>query len=243
MRTFGTEKNYAVWDDQITEILLIDRTTGNRFPINPDKVMPRYMKAVMEQDTRTKEGGEVFTPYDIVKKMNNTVQKGDWKALEIFIKKRVLEITCGEAPFLTTRYDPVTGEEIPIKNRVGLLDRKLHSIPGEEYNVYEDGYVECATEALKAVYGYEMQYDSLFLARRNILMTTIEHFVDRFGREPDYEQVSKWATIVSYNLICMDGLSMCLPKTDIPAMVMDWETGEMETFGEPVKKKGKKRKR
>ena len=72
MRTFGTEKNYAVWDDQITEILLIDRTTGNRFPINPDKVMPRYMKAAMEQDTRTKEGGEVFTPYDIVKKMNNT---------------------------------------------------------------------------------------------------------------------------------------------------------------------------
>ena len=110
--------------------------------------------------------------------MNYTVQKGDWKALEIFIKKRVLEITCGEAPFLTTRYDPVTGEE---------------------YNVYEEGYVECATEALKAGYGYEMQYDSLFLARRNILMTTIEHFVDRFGREPDYEQVSKWATIVSYN--------------------------------------------
>ena len=62
MRTFGTEKNYAVWDDQITEILLIDRTTGNRFPINPDKVMPRCMKAAMEQDTRTKEGGEVFTP-------------------------------------------------------------------------------------------------------------------------------------------------------------------------------------
>lgn len=31
-------------------------------------------------------------------------------------------------------------------------------------------------------------------------MTTIEHFVDRFGREPDYEQVSKWATIVSYNI-------------------------------------------
>ncbi len=55
-------------------------------------------------------------------------------------------------------------------------------------------------KALKAVYGYEMQYDSLFLARRNILMTTIEHFVDRFGREPDYEQVSKWATIVSYNI-------------------------------------------
>ena len=201
------------------------------------------MKAAMEQKARTKGRGEVFTPYDIVKKMNDTVQEGDWEALKIFIKKRVLEVTCGEAPFLTTRYYPDTGVEIPIKNRVGLLDRKLHSIPGEEYYVYEEGYVECATEALKAVYGYELQYDSLFLARRNVLMTTIEHFVDRFGKEPDYEQVSKWATIISYNLIRMDGLTLCVPKTDIPAMVMDWETGEMETFGEPVKKKGKKRKR
>ena len=41
MRTFGTEKNYAVWDDQVTEILLQERTTGTEFPINPNEVMPR----------------------------------------------------------------------------------------------------------------------------------------------------------------------------------------------------------
>lgn len=243
MRTFGTEKNYAVWNNQITEILMQERTTATRFPINPDEIMPRYLKAVKVQKSRTDDSAEVFTPYSIIKRMNDSVHKDFQGTREEFIKRRELEITCGEAPFLTTRYDPVTGEEIPIKNRVGLLDRKLHSIPGEEYNVYEDGYVECATEALKAVYGYEMQYDSLFLARRNILMTTIEHFVDRFGREPDYEQVSKWATIISYNLIRMDGLTLCVPKTDTPAMAMDWETGEMERFGEPVKKKGGKRKR
>ena len=43
MRTFGTEKNYAVWNNQVTETLLQERTTGTRFPINPEEVMPRYL--------------------------------------------------------------------------------------------------------------------------------------------------------------------------------------------------------
>jgi hypothetical protein len=28
----------------------------------------------------------------------------------------------------------------------------------------------------------------------------------------------------------MDGLSMCVPDTDIPAKVMNWETGKVELF-------------
>ena len=218
MRTFGTEKNYAVWNKQITEILMQERTTATRFPINPDEVMPRYLKAAKVQKSRTDDSAEVFTPYSIIKRMNDSVHKDFQGTREEFIKRRELEITCGEAPFLTTRYDAASGEEIPIENRTGLLDRKLHCIPGIEDDVDEEGYAEAATEALKAVYGYEMQY-------------------------AEYEQVVKWATIISYNLICMDGLTMCLPKTNIPAKVMDWETGEMDTFGEPVQKKGKKRKR
>lgn len=232
MRTFGTEKNYAVWNNQITEILMQERTTATRFPINPDEVLPRYLKAAMEKKSRTDDSAEVFTPYEIIKRMNDIAHKEFQGTREEFIKRRELEITCGEAPYLTTRYDAVTGKEIPIKNRTGILDRKLHCIPGIENGVDEEKYAEAATEALKAVYGYEMQYDSLFLARRNLLMTTIEHYVDRFGTEPEYEQVVRWATIISYNLICMDGLTMCLPKTNIPTKVMDWEIGKFERFGE-----------
>ena len=228
MRTFGSEKNYAVWNNQITETLLQERTTAARFPINPDEVIPRYLKVAMEQKSRTKGKAEVFTPYDIVKKMNDSVQEGFQGSREKYIKQRVLEVTCGEAPFLTTRYDAATGEEISIENRIGLLDRKLRCIPDVLDN---EGYVECANEALKAVYGYEWQYDSLFLARRNLMMTTIENYVDRFGAEPGYEQVLKWATIISYNIFRMDGVSMCFPETNIPAMTMNWETGKMESFG------------
>lgn len=227
MRTFGTEKNYAVWDDRITATLMQERTTSTRFPINPDKVMPRYLKNAEEQKSRTEKKAEVFTPVCIVEKMNNQMDEGFTGTIEDYIKRTVLEVTCGEAPFITTRYDAATGESIAISKRTGLLDRKLHCIPGI---VCKAGYVECATEALKSVYGYEWQFDSLFLARRNVLMNAIEHYVDRFGTEPDYKDVQEWATIISYNLIRMDGVSLCLPETTIPAKTMNWETGKFERF-------------
>ena len=77
MSTFGSEKNYAVWNDQSTETLLQERTTGTSFPINPDEVKPRYMKAAEDQKSRTASKAEVFTPYEIVKNMNDKVQ-GDF---------------------------------------------------------------------------------------------------------------------------------------------------------------------
>lgn len=227
MRTFGTEKNYAVWNNQVTETLLQERTTGTRFPINPDEVMPRYLKAKEEQKSRTGQSAEVFTPYELVKKMNDQTQKDFDGSVGDYIKRTVLEVTCGEAPFLTTRYHAATGVEIPVEKRTGLLDRKLRCIPTD---FGEEGYVGCATESLKVSYGYELQYDSLFLARRNMLMTTIEHYEKVWGTTPDYETVLKWATIISYNIFRMEGVSMCVPDTDIPAMVMNWTTGEQERF-------------
>lgn len=226
MRTFGTEKNYAVWDDKVTETLLWERTTGTQFPINPDEVMPRYLKEQEEQKSRTDNKAEVFTPYEIIEKMNDMVEE-DCAEIILYIKKKVLEITCGEAPYLTTRYDAVSGENIPVEKRVGLLDRKLSSIPKE---IGKELYIRCADEALKASYGYEWQFDSLFLARRNLLMTTIEHYESVWGTEPDYETVLNWATIISYNIFRMDGVSMCLPYTKTPALVMNWEEGKIERF-------------
>ena len=146
MKIFGKEENYAVWDDSITETLLWERTTGTKFPINPDEVMPRYLKAQEEQKSRTDNKAEVFTPYEIIEKMNDSLES-DCEQIILYIKKRVLEITCGEAPYLTTRYDAVSGEEIPVEKRVGLLDRKLSAIPKE---VGKELYIRCADEALKA---------------------------------------------------------------------------------------------
>ena len=43
-----------------------------------------------------------------------------WKS---YVAEQRMEITCGEAPYLTSRYDTTTGAYIELKNRIGLLDK------------------------------------------------------------------------------------------------------------------------
>ena len=211
-------------DQNIKEILLEEHTTGGKLNVNVDEVVPRYSKSVDVQTTRTKEKAEVFTPVEIIKTMNNSFDKDFNGSDEDYIKRRVLEVTCGEGPFLTTRYHTIDGNSIDVKKRVGLLDRKLQRIKTDD----EKEWCRLAELALKSTYGYEWQEDSLFLARRNVLLTVVESFEDKFGKEPT--EVEKWAEIVSYNLFRMDGVTMCLPKTEIPAKIMNWDTGNMERF-------------
>lgn len=217
----STKKNPIIRD-----ILLQERTSGTRFGINPDKVVPRHMKSATIRKERTKTKAEVFTPIEIVKKMNDYFEM-DFTGSDIdYIKRRVLEVTCGEAPYLTTRYDSCTGRTIPIEERVGHLDRKLQ-------HIHTDDEMEWSIQAefaLKSTYGYEWQEDSLYIARMNVLLSVVESFVNKFGESP--KDIARWAEIVSYNLFRMDGVSLCLPETDTPALVMNWEIGKMEKFGE-----------
>lgn len=206
----STKKNPIIRD-----ILLQERTSGTRFGINPDKVVPRHMKSATIRKERTKTKAEVFTPIEIVKKMNDYFEM-DFTGSDIhYIKRRVLEVTCGEAPYLTTRYDSCTGRTIPIEERVGLLDRKLQHIHTDD----EMEWRIQAEFALKSTYGYEWQEYSLHIARMNVLLSVVESFVDKFGKAP--KDITRWAEIVSYNLFRMDGVSLCLPETDTPALVMN----------------------
>lgn len=211
-------------DKQINEILLKEHTSGGKLNVNPDEVVPRYSKNVDVQTARTKEKAEVFTPIEIVKKMNDSVDKDFNGSDEDYIKRRVLEVTCGEGPFLTTRYNASSGRHIKICERVGLLDRKLQRITTDD----EKEWYRLAELALKSTYGYEWQEDSLFLARENVFLAVVESFILKFGKEPT--EVKKWAEIVSYNIFRMDGVTMCLPETEIPVKIMNWDTGEMERF-------------
>ena len=211
-------------DFKIKEILLEEHTNSGKLNVNVDEVVPRYSKNVDVQTARTKEKAEVFTPVEIVKKMNDSVDKDFNGSDEDYIKRRVLEVTCGEGPFLTTRYDTSSGRHIEIVERVGLLDRKLQRIKTDD----EKEWYRLAELALKSTYGYEWQEDSLFLARMNVLLAVVESFTTKFGKDPT--EVKKWAEIVSYNLFRMDGVSMCLPETEIPVKIMNWDIGEMERF-------------
>ena len=94
-------------------------------------IQPRASKTIDEQKKRTREKAEVFTPLKIVDQMNKSIDaysqsSGNWKD---YIKEIKLEITCGEAPFIVTRYNPISnGKLLNIKNRVGFLDRKLKMV-------------------------------------------------------------------------------------------------------------------
>lgn len=211
-------------DKNIKEILLEEHTTGGKLNVNVDEVVPRYSKSTDLQKTRTKEKSEVFTPVEIVKKMNDSFDKDFNGSDEDYIKRRVLEVTCGEGPFLTTRYHTIDGDSIDVKKRVGLLDRKLQRIKTDD----EKEWYRLSELALKSTYGYEWQEDSLFLARRNVLLTVVESFEDKFGKEPT--EVEKWAEIISYNIFRMDGVTMCFPETESPVKIMNWDTGNIERF-------------
>lgn len=133
----------------------------------------------------------------------------DDKTWRDYVRDTRLEITCGEAPYLVSRYDSTTGECIPISQRIGLLDRKLRVISENCDNSGE--WLEMAQEAFKNTYGYEWQGDNLLLAREALLYTFIEYYMDKFGSMPQSKSIKYIAYIISWNLWQMDGLKFVVP--------------------------------
>ena len=126
-----------------------------------------------------------------------------------YVQSRRLEVTCGEAPFLASRYDAATGEMIPVARRIGILDRKLRVV--SENAATEDEWRKYATHAVQSTYGYEYQGDNLLLARVNLLLTYAEHLQARWQRKPTKEALQPIANIISWNLWQMDGLHLSVP--------------------------------
>lgn len=169
----------------VLEILLLDRTTGNNILwgtdqygydpkseiqvdqiISGDVIKPRVLKSQEDQKSRTDSKAEVYTPIEIIKKMNDSVDEKELDS-EKYIRKKVLEVTCGEAPYLVSRYDVSTGKMINLSERQGLLDRKMRRINGLEVTKDKRTWEVCMTYAIQSTYGYEWQGDSLLLAREN----------------------------------------------------------------------------
>lgn len=220
-------------------------------------IQPRSMKSKDQQKERTKTKAEVFTPTWVVKLQNDEVDKNYIDDdLDTYISRTWLEITCGEGPYITSRYDMETGKYINLKDRVGFLDRKLQRINDEvDDKISWQKYVE---KAYKASYGFEWSGDSLFLARENLLFTYVDYFLAKWDEEPMEESIKDIATIISYNLFQMDGLKYIIPLSEkieiinevqldffedsskeenkvkiIPGRrvkIMNWNTGKMEFF-------------
>jgi len=185
---------------------------------NSKVVRPRVLKSKENQTDRSKDMAEVFTPSWICNAQNNLVCKAlgqsssphgeDGRGLG-FVRLTCLEITCGEAPYLVSRYDAATGEPIPLQERIGLLDRKLRLISANTET--SDEWLDWAQTAYMNTYGYEWQGDSLLLARQNLLFSFLEYYEAKFHEVPSSERINEIADIISWNLWQMDGLKYGIP--------------------------------
>lgn len=224
---YSTDGNPIKETDQMTETILRG--------FNSCEIQPRVLKSQEQQQERTKAKAEVFTPSWICNKMNNhcdeewfgrtgifnielengwTVtnspvpfeHEGDWMK---YIDSKRLEITCGEAPYIVSRYDAATGELIEIGKRIGILDRKLRVVNENTDN--ESDWFKWVLRAYQSVYGYEFQGDNLLIARINLLVTFVDYMQDRWGRVPTDTELRKIANVIVWNLWQMDGMTGTVP--------------------------------
>lgn len=207
---------------------------------NSKILLPRVKKISKDKIRRTKERAEVFTPLWICNEQNNlidelwfgkknvfnssknklwnvnkeqiTFPKGKiWKD---YVDAKRLEISCGEAPYIVSRYDTVSGNVIPFEERIGLLDRKIRVV--NENTETEEEWFSWIKRAYESIYGYEYQGDSLLIARQNIFYTFIESMEYKFSHKPNESQMRVIAEIISWNIWQMDGITMAVPYTEQP---------------------------
>lgn len=300
------------FSEEILSILLLDRTTGKNIlwatddysPINSksqiqisqitgnhsDRIKPRIQKQKEEQQSRTRNKAEVFTPSWICNAQNNLIDEAwfgrkdvfnsaeivegrvnekKWKSRKTkikfstdieshktwqdYVKLTRLEITCGEAPYLASRYDTVSGKAIKLKDRIGLLDRKMRVICENATNEAE--YFLWTSVAFQNTYGFELQGDNLLLARANLLLSFNEYTKHFLKRLPTEEEQKKIAEIISWNLWQMDGLTFSTPfsspedehpslfeefnrQENFPCKIMDWKENKIILYKSLLKKRG-----
>ena len=236
---------------QIADEIDVSAITGRKKRI----IRPRAIKSKEEQRRRIKQKAEVFTPSWVCNAQNNLIDEAWFGCKDVFnhentdqtwttnpkrirfpksqgrtwldyVNERRLELCCGEGPYIVSRYDATTGELIPIRERIGLLDRKLRVVrenikPRKDLSLDENmrRWREGAYKAIRSIYGFEWQGDNLLLARENILVSFIEYFYD-YCEEYHLDAQLKTSTlahvayIISWNIWQMDGLKYIIPYSD-----------------------------
>lgn len=200
-----------------------------------DIIQPRATKSIEEKLKRTRSKAEVFSPAWVCNRQINLIdnawfgkenvfnvetEKGwetnkqlikfaEGKTWKKYVDERRIEICCGEAPYLVSRYDTVLGQAIDIERRIGMLDRKLRVI-NENVNDYEEWF-NWVIRAYQSIYGYEYQGDNVMLARENLLYTFIDNMEYKFKRKPTISQLKKICNVIVWNIWQMDGLTFTSP--------------------------------
>lgn len=229
--------------------ITVDSITG----VHQGVIRPRVEKSKEHRWDRTKDKAEVFTPSWLCNEQNNSVDdawfgrsdafnrttatgwepqpfkvdfeprgRRTWKN---YVDDRRMEAACGEAPYLVSRYDSSTGEQISLDRRIGLLDRKLRVVM--ENALDETEWRTWARRAFESTYGFEYQGDSLLLARENLLASYTEYSLAALGEEPSTAELIAIATVISWNVWQMDALTGRPPLQAQPP-----QTGLLPLFGD-----------
>lgn len=230
---WGTNDYDALGDDYADDKPILPHQVTGEFTT---LIQPRVSKSKLEQARRQRDKAEVFTPVWVCNKQNNlvdaawfgrayvfnietedswqsttsTVEFPEGKTWQDYVDAPVLEVSCGEAPYLVSRYGAVTGREIPVSERIGLLDRKLRIVAENTRDASE--WRTWARRAFEATYGYDLQGDNVLLARENLVLSYGEHLRQAHGEEPSIEELREIATVVSWNIWQMDGLTNGVPN-------------------------------
>lgn len=253
--------SYEQYGEEYTEQSEI--TTESLKNLKETIIQPRVFKSKENQLKRTKKHAEVFTPSWICNMMNNlcddewfgrknvfNTQNADdtWiakrgrigffkdKTWKDYVYSKRLEITCGEAPYIVSRYDTTTGEIIKISKRIGILDRKLRVI--NENTSTEAEWFEWVKKAYQSTYGYEFQGDNLLIARINLLLTFIDYFKYKWNKEPDIKNMRIIANIIVWNIWQMDGFTYKVPfNNECFSKIKNWrDSGEKTLYFKDLRK-------
>jgi hypothetical protein len=213
--------------------------TTTEISYHTEAAISQVIDQIMQEKNMTKDMAEVFTPSWVCNAQNNLVdeawfgrkdvfniedpQTKTWKSTpepiqfpegktwKQYVRATRMEITCGEGPYLVSRYDTTTGDFIPLEERIGLLDRKLRVV--SENTETSGEWLEMAQEAFKNIYAFEWQGDNLLLAREALLMSFIEYYQAKFGKEPQLKSILYIAYVISWNVWQMDGLKGVVPDS------------------------------
>ena len=165
-------------------------------------------KDVFNHEEINEEGSHFWIPTSEKIAFPENDKNKTWRK---YVSENVMEVSCGEGPYLVSRYDTVTGDPIPIKKRIGLLDRKLRVV-GENTTTSGE-WLQMAQKAYMSTYGFEWQGDNLLLAREALFFTFVEYYKDKFGKLPLEKSMDYIAYIISWNLWQMDGLKGVVPES------------------------------
>ena len=222
-------------------------------------IKPRVEKSKEERLQRVRQKAEVFTPSWVCNLQNNLVDE-EWfgrkdvfniekerswestkekiqfsdekgKTWQDYVNLNRMEITCGEAPYLASRYDTVTGEYIEVPNRIGLLDRKLRVVA--ENTDGRGDWLKWATVAVQSSYGFEWQGDNILIARENLLFDVAEHYEAKFHEKLQTQDLIGFAKVIAWNIWQMDGLKFVIPNSCCTKEIIEEDLFESHMISKP----------